>query len=42
MTSEKLRPGFSSYKDYSKYNTDILIVTMNSDGRIVKGHNINN
>ena len=40
-TSESLRPEYSSYSEYSALNTDILILTMKTNGQIVNAYNIN-
>ena len=41
VTSAVLRPEYSSYSDYSSSNTDILILTMRTNGQIVNAYNIN-
>jgi len=40
-TSPNLRPDYQNYKTYSMYDSDILIIRMNVDGRFLGAHNIN-
>ena len=41
VSSESLRPEFDEYDEYSGQNTDILIITMKTNGQIVSAQNIN-
>ena len=41
VTSENLRPDYSSYSTYSSLNSDTLLVRLQDNGEIIKGYNIN-
>jgi len=41
VTTSTLRPEYDTYSDYSAASTDILILTMKTNGQIVNAYNVN-